>query len=68
MPAGGGVDTVTRFIAECLHQKLGQPVVVENRAGAAGNIGAGFVAAAEADRLSSLLLQARESGLVPRKS
>ena len=40
VPAGGGVDTVTRIVAEGLHQKLGQPVVVENRAGAGGNIGA----------------------------
>jgi tripartite-type tricarboxylate transporter receptor subunit TctC len=40
VPAGGGVDTVTRIVAEGLHQKLGQPVIVENRAGAAGNIGA----------------------------
>src|SRR5262245_46491265 len=31
VPAGGGVDTVTRIVAEGLHQKLGQPVVVENR-------------------------------------
>ena len=36
VPAGGGVDTVTRIVAEGLHQKLGQPVIVENRAGAAG--------------------------------
>ena len=43
VPAGGGVDTVTRIVAEGLHQKLGQPVVVENRAGAAGNIGAEYV-------------------------
>ena len=36
VPAGGGVDTVTRIVAEGLHQKLGQPVIVENRAGANG--------------------------------
>ena len=40
VPAGGGVDTVTRIVANGLQQRLGQPVVVENRAGAAGNIGA----------------------------
>jgi len=43
VPAGGGVDRVTRVIAEGLHKKFGQPVVVENHAGAGGNIGADFV-------------------------
>ena len=43
VPAGGGVDTVTRIVADGLSKKLGQPVVVENRAGAAGNIGADVV-------------------------
>lgn len=43
VPAGGGVDTVTRIIGEQLHQIWKQPVVVENRAGAGGNIGADFV-------------------------
>jgi tripartite-type tricarboxylate transporter receptor subunit TctC len=49
VPAGGGVDTVTRLIAQRLQQRLGQPVVVENRAGAAGNIGAEVVANAAPD-------------------
>jgi tripartite-type tricarboxylate transporter receptor subunit TctC len=48
-PAGGGVDTVTRVVAEKLHQKLGQPVVVENRGGAGGNLGAEAVFAAAPD-------------------
>jgi tripartite-type tricarboxylate transporter receptor subunit TctC len=38
-PAGGGIDTVTRIVADKLSQKLGQPVVIENRGGAGGNIG-----------------------------
>jgi tripartite-type tricarboxylate transporter receptor subunit TctC len=49
VPAGGGVDTVTRIIAQKLQQRIGQPVVVENRAGAAGNIGAEVVANATPD-------------------
>jgi tripartite-type tricarboxylate transporter receptor subunit TctC len=49
VPAGGGVDTVTRLIAQRLQQRLGQPIVVENRAGAAGNIGAEVVANAAPD-------------------
>jgi len=40
VPAGGGVDTVTRIVADKLGQKLGQPVIVENRTGQSGNIGA----------------------------
>ena len=43
VPAGGGVDTVTRIVAEGLHEKFKQPVVVENHAGAGGNIGAEVV-------------------------
>src|ERR1043165_3237619 len=49
VPAGGGVDTVTRIVAQKLQQRLGQPVVVENRDGAAGNIGAEVVANAAPD-------------------
>jgi tripartite-type tricarboxylate transporter receptor subunit TctC len=40
VPAGGGVDTVTRIITEGLRQKLGHPFVVENKSGAGGNIAA----------------------------
>ena len=57
MPAGGGVDTVTRIVAEGLHQKLGQPVVVENRAGAAGNIGAEVVFTSDPDGYTLLAAQ-----------
>jgi tripartite-type tricarboxylate transporter receptor subunit TctC len=39
-PAGGGLDTVTRIVTEALSRKLGHPVVIENRGGAGGNIGA----------------------------
>jgi tripartite-type tricarboxylate transporter receptor subunit TctC len=57
VPAGGGVDTVTRIVAEGLHQKLGQPVVVENHAGAGGNIGADFVYKAAPDGYTLLASQ-----------
>src|ERR1700704_6702233 len=35
VPAGGGVDTITRIVADRLRQRLGQPVVIENPGGAA---------------------------------
>ena len=57
VPAGGGVDTVTRIVAEGLHQRLGQPVIVENRAGAAGNIGAEYVFTSDPDGYTLLAAQ-----------
>jgi tripartite-type tricarboxylate transporter receptor subunit TctC len=49
VPAGGGVDTVTRIVTEKLHPKLGQPFVIENRGGAGGNIAAEAVFTADPD-------------------
>jgi tripartite-type tricarboxylate transporter receptor subunit TctC len=57
VPAGGGVDTVTRIVADGLSRKLGQPVIVENRAGAAGNIGAEYVYTSEPDGYTLLAAQ-----------
>jgi tripartite-type tricarboxylate transporter receptor subunit TctC len=54
-PAGGGSDTAGRAISERLAAQLGQPVVVENRVGAAGSIGADFAARAPADGYTILL-------------
>ena len=42
-PAGGTADILPREVADWLSRKWGQPVVIENRSGAAGNIGAEFV-------------------------
>jgi len=46
---GGGADTAARFIAQKLAESIGQPVVVENKAGAGGNIAAQHIAAAPPD-------------------
>lgn len=48
-PAGGPLDTVARAIGERLRESLGQPVVVENKPGAGGNLGADYVAKQPAD-------------------
>src|SRR5262245_26232739 len=57
VPAGGGVDTVTRIFAARLEQRLGQPFVIENRGGAGGNIGAQTVYNAEPDGYTLLATQ-----------
>ena len=57
VPAGGGVDTVTRIVANGLQQRLGQTVVVENKAGAAGNIGAEAVFTSDPDGYTLLAAQ-----------
>lgn len=48
-PAGGSADVVPRIVAEWLSRKWGQPVVIENRPGAGGNIGAELAYKAEPD-------------------
>jgi tripartite-type tricarboxylate transporter receptor subunit TctC len=47
--AGGSIDTIARSIGEALSQSIGQPVVIENRPGANGNIAAAAVARAAPD-------------------
>lgn len=48
-PAGGTADAMPRIVADWLSRKWGQPVVIENRTGAAGNIGAETAAKADPD-------------------
>jgi tripartite-type tricarboxylate transporter receptor subunit TctC len=57
LPAGGGVDTMTRIVAEGMRQYLGQPVVIENKGGQSGNIGAEAVFLAEPDGYTLLASQ-----------
>ncbi len=48
-PAGGGTDVLARTLAETLRAAMGQQIVVDNRPGAATNIGAQIVATAKPD-------------------
>jgi tripartite-type tricarboxylate transporter receptor subunit TctC len=48
-PPGGAMDSIARTLGEQASRKLGQPVVIENRPGAGGNIGVDFVAKSPAD-------------------
>ncbi len=48
-PPGGSIDVLGRIVGQKLQEALGQPVIIENRAGAAGTVGAGIVAKAAPD-------------------
>jgi tripartite-type tricarboxylate transporter receptor subunit TctC len=66
VPPGGSVDAIARLVGEKLRQKWGQPVLVENRPGAANNIGAEAVFKAPADGYT--LLFAPEAPFVINKT
>ncbi len=59
-PAGGGVDFVARALSQKLSESFGQPVMVENKAGASGAIGADSVAKANPDGYTLLLASPAE--------
>jgi tripartite-type tricarboxylate transporter receptor subunit TctC len=54
-PPGGAADLIGRVLAQRLSDHVGQPVIVENRAGASGNIGAEAVAKAQGDGYTILM-------------
>jgi tripartite-type tricarboxylate transporter receptor subunit TctC len=63
--AGGGVDIVGRFLAKKLNEELKQSVIVENKPGASGMIGTGFVARSKPDGLTILLASSGETAINP---
>ena len=65
VPAGGSIDAMARLIAPELGKAIGQTVVVENRAGASGNIAAEYVAKAPADGHTMIILSSSTFTLNP---
>ncbi len=63
--AGGSTDTVARIIAEKLTPRLGQPVVVENRAGAGGSVGSDAVAKSAPDGYTMLVGTSSTMAILP---
>ncbi len=54
-PPGGSVDVVARLVAPRLSESLGQPVIIDNRSGASGNIGTELAARARPDGYTLLI-------------
>jgi len=63
-PPGGGTDILVRLIQDKYAARLGQPIVVDNRPGASGNVGAAAVAKSKPDGYS-LIVQATIVGIYP---
>lgn len=63
--AGSGADVVTRIVADRLTQALGQQIVIDNRAGASGNIGAEIVARAAPDGYTLMLGETGQLAIAP---
>src|SRR5260221_2126876 len=64
-PPGGGTDVVARVIAQKLTEWWGQPVTVENRAGATGTIGADVVAKSPADGYTLIMGHVNSHAIAP---
>ena len=64
-PPGGGTDVVARVISQKLTEWWGQPVTVENRAGATGTIGADLVAKSAPDGYTLIMGHVNSTGIAP---
>jgi len=63
--AGGFTDVLGRVIAQKLNERLGQPVIVENKPGAAGTIGADIIAKAKPDGYNLLMGHVNSNSIAP---
>lgn len=64
-PPGGPADVTARIVAEDMARQLGQPIIVENKGGAGGNIGAGLAAKAPADGYTLFYASGGTHGINP---
>ena len=64
-PPGGGTDTGARWVAEQLTRKWGQPVIVDNKPGAAGKIGAEIASRAKPDGYTIMMTNAQVAAINP---
>jgi len=64
-PPGGAADTLSRILAQAMGNRLGQPVVVENRPGAGGALGADILAKAPGDHHLVMMSSAASHGIGP---
>ena len=65
---GGGSDLITRIVGKALSERWRQPVVVDNRVGADGSIAASYVANAQPDGYTSIMVTNSERQLQRRRS
>jgi tripartite-type tricarboxylate transporter receptor subunit TctC len=63
--AGGGMDVIARVVADQLSKELGQPIVVENKPGAGGNIAVDYVAKSDPDGYTILVGQTSHFSINP---
>jgi tripartite-type tricarboxylate transporter receptor subunit TctC len=64
-PAGGGADVSARMVAQIASETLGQPIIIQNKAGATGAIGSEYVARAAPDGYTILLATGSTHAVLP---
>ena len=66
-PPGGGTDTGARIVGQRLSAKWGQSVIIDNKGGAAGQLGADFVAKSKADGYTLMMAATYIAYTIPRR-